>query len=154
MAKDNGDNANTLRVNVNKGSRLKRQLPYGPLLTHEAVEFVEQIGHAYSLGPTIRHKLTLIVEELVTNSVNYGKMAADGHVELDVEVKDDAACLRYCDTGIAFDPVSNAPDDDRQLAARERRVGGLGWPLIKDLSTDLEYQRLDGQNQITLKLLL
>ena len=82
------------------------------------------------------------------------KMAADGHVELDVEVKDDAACLRYCDTGIAFDPVSNAPDDDRQLAARERRVGGLGWPLIKDLSTDLEYQRLDGQNQITLKLLL
>jgi serine/threonine-protein kinase RsbW len=133
---------------------LQRKLQYGPLLTHEAVEFVEQVGLAYSLGPSVRHRLTLIVEELVTNSVNYGKMKADGHIELGVEVGEDAASLRYVDTGIEFDPIGEASADDRHLAAINRRVGGLGWPLIKDLSTNLTYQRLDGQNQITLSLAL
>jgi serine/threonine-protein kinase RsbW len=133
---------------------LQRKLQYGPLLTHEAVEFVEQVGLAYSLAPTVRHRLTLIVEELVSNSVNHGKMKADGHIELDVEVENDIASLRYVDTGIEFDPIGNAPQDDRHLAAIDRRVGGLGWPLIKDLSTNLSYLRQDGQNQITLSLAL
>jgi serine/threonine-protein kinase RsbW len=131
---------------------LNRKLPYGPLLTHEAIEFVEMVSDAYQLAMPIRHRLTLIVEELVTNSVNYGKMTTEGFIELSVEAGDGAVELHYADTGIAFDPVSNPPEDDRSLPAQERRIGGLGWPLIRDLSSDLSYRRDDGLNRVSLKL--
>ena len=53
------------------------------------------------------------------------------------------------DTGKEFDPTL-MPDADVNLAAEDRQIGGLGIFLIRQIMNQVEYQRIDGRNVLTL----
>ena len=54
------------------------------------------------------------------------------------------------DKGLSFDPT-NAPDADITIPIEERAIGGLGIFLIRSIMNEVSYQRLDGENRLTMK---
>src|SRR4051794_6545709 len=91
--------------------------------------------HAVSRDDALR--LTLIIEELFTNTVTHGYGAdCDAEVTIDLTLIDDGVSLLYEDRAPHFDPLARSPatiaSDVQPLEARS--VGGLGVRLISELA--------------------
>jgi serine/threonine-protein kinase RsbW/sigma-B regulation protein RsbU (phosphoserine phosphatase) len=98
------------------------------------------------------HDITLILDEIITNVVNYAYPDNKEH-ELSVSIDKIGVhiTIRLVDSGIAFDPLAKEdPDVDSNL--EERKVGGLGIFLAKQLSDDFKYSRINGQNQLDIRI--
>jgi sigma-B regulation protein RsbU (phosphoserine phosphatase) len=53
------------------------------------------------------------------------------------------------DSGIAFDPTEKEKADT-SLSAEDRQIGGLGILLVRELMDTINYERINGQNVLTL----
>ena len=60
------------------------------------------------------------------------------------------AALVLTDTGKEFDPTM-APEADITLSADERKIGGLGIFLIRQIMNEVKYERIEGKNVLTLE---
>jgi len=128
---------------------------------HNAVEdldrlavSLEEFGIRHGLSPDLIGELNLVLEELVTNTFNYGaedgRDAATLRAELDMAVEDGEIRLRLSDNGRPFDPFQvETPDLDVSL--EEREIGGLGVHLVRTLMDAVEYRLVDGRNVIEMK---
>jgi anti-sigma regulatory factor (Ser/Thr protein kinase) len=76
-----------------------------------------------SLPEQVLPDMTLLVSELITNSVKYG---GDGPVRLEITQGDDAIRTEIVDQGVGFTPVER----DGDLS----RVGGWGLHLVEELT--------------------
>jgi serine/threonine-protein kinase RsbW len=86
--------------------------------------------------------ITLIIDELFTNSVCHGYQGrADGWVQLRVWRQGMRLRLQLRDGAPAFDPC-DLTGPDIALPLDQRRPGGLGLVFIRRLSDEMRYQRL------------
>jgi len=95
--------------------------------------------------------LQIIVEELVTNVIDYGGVPAGEHaVRVDLSAEDGELLIRITDRGAEYNPLLRE-DPDVTLSAEERPIGGLGVHFCKKLTDAQEYERRDGCNVLTLR---
>ena len=93
----------------------------------------------------------LSLDELFTNIVSYGYRDTDEHeIRLTLTEQHDALVMVLEDDGVAFNPLSEAPEPDLDAGVEERRIGGLGVHFVKSLMDEVSYERSDGLNRITL----
>jgi serine/threonine-protein kinase RsbW len=97
---------------------------------------------------TIRD-LQLAVEEAIANTVIHGYRGAAGDVVVAIRATDDAVEVRIEDRASPFDPVQ-APEPDLDSGLDERRVGGLGIFMIRQLVDEVAYQHTGGMNVLLL----
>ena len=96
-------------------------------------------------------RLTLLVEELFTNTVIHGHGAdSDAPVRLDCEVAPGRITLVYEDTGPPHDPFAAVASPDPDAEVQDRPVGGLGVLLVSAMAQQVEYQRAGDRNRIML----
>jgi anti-sigma regulatory factor (Ser/Thr protein kinase) len=96
-------------------------------------------------------RLTLLVEELFTNTVVHGHGGdTDAPVNLAVEVGASEIWLTYEDSAPSLDPFATAPRVDESASVEERPVGGLGLSLIAGIVERLEYAHVGGRNRVRL----
>lgn len=123
---------------------------------------VEAFCGACGVEARVAHKLVLGLEELFTNLILHGAAADAGssedapdgaasRVRVVVSLEGDRLVALYEDTGDAFDPLS-VPAPDLSLSLEARQVGGLGVHLLRTLMDEVSYARVDGRNQVTLRL--
>lgn len=118
--------------------------------------FVEQLGEELSLDMALSFNLNLVLEEVVTNVINYGFPPTEEHtftILADGEVGG-VLTLQVVDDGVAFNPLEEAPEVDITLGVEERPIGGLGIFLVKQIMDEVAYERTDGKNIFTMKKLL
>lgn len=118
-------------------------------------EAVEAFAAVESLGSGVLGKLNLVLDELITNSINYGLQdVAEPHLELRLASVNGRDVLEAVleDNGSAFDPFSEAPVPDTTLELDERPIGGLGVMLVKQFTDSAGYERIGGRNRITLRI--
>lgn len=100
-------------------------------------------------------RLELVVEELFVNICRYAyPSSAHGTVDFLIlpPQPERPSCLQILirDTGAAFNPLENtAPDIATPL--QDRRRGGLGIHLVRNLTSALSYRRNDGTNELFLE---
>jgi anti-sigma regulatory factor (Ser/Thr protein kinase) len=95
--------------------------------------------------------LQIIVEELVTNVIDYGGVPAGEHaVRVDLSADDGELLIRLTDRGREYNPLLRE-DPDVTLPAEQRPIGGLGVHFCKKLTEEQEYARVDGCNVLTLR---
>ena len=95
--------------------------------------------------------LQIIVEELVTNVIDYGGVPAGEHaVRVDLSAEDGELLIRITDRGAEYNPLLRE-DPDVTLPAEQRPIGGLGVHVCKKLTDAQEYERRDGCNALTLR---
>jgi serine/threonine-protein kinase RsbW len=93
--------------------------------------------------------LQLAVEEAVANTVVHGYRGAAGEVIIAVQITDDAVQVRIEDNAPPFNPLS-VPDPDRGTDLEDRRIGGVGIFLIRQVMDEVSYEYKDGKNLLTL----
>ena len=71
-------------------------------------------------------------------------------IRLKASLTDNHLIFLLTDKGLSFDPT-NAPDADITIPIEERAIGGLGIFLIRSIMNEVSYQRLDGENRLTMK---
>ncbi len=95
--------------------------------------------------------LQIVVEELVTNVIDYGGVPAGEHaVRVVLSADDGELGIRLTDRGREYNPLLRE-DPDVTLPAEQRPIGGLGVHFCKKLTETQEYERRDGCNVLTLR---
>lgn len=113
--------------------------------------FIEQIGERLSLALDLVFNLNLVLEEAVSNVINYAYPQQEGkEINIQASLMKDNLIFVITDSGVAFDPTL-VPEADITLSAEERPIGGLGIFIIKQIMNEVNYQRIDGKNVFTLK---
>ena len=116
-------------------------------LTLETAQFCRE----HALGDDVEFDLNLVLEELFTNTVRHGGcQGIEDAAEVRFALLPDGVGLEYADRGMPFDPTA-APPPDLTAPLEERRIGGLGIHLIRQIMRDFEYQRLNGWNRIRMR---
>lgn len=113
--------------------------------------FLAEVCAAAGFDRAMCLRVTLLVEELFTNTVVHGHGAdSDAPVRLDVEVAPGRLRLVYEDTGPPHDPFAAVASPDPDADVQDRPVGGLGVLLISAMARQVEYRRADDRNRISL----
>ncbi|MFM8789417.1 MAG: ATP-binding protein [Chthoniobacterales bacterium] len=95
--------------------------------------------------------LQIVVEELVTNVIDYGGVPAGEHaVRVDLSTGDGELVIAIIDRGRDYNPLLRE-DPDVTLPAEKRPIGGLGVHFCKKLTDSQEYERRDGCNVLILR---
>lgn len=111
---------------------------------HRLVDFSRLMGWTERALFQVR----LVVEELLMNIISHG---SDGQhrprIRLQLAQDDNLLRLEIADDGIAFDPLQALPPD-LEADLDDRPIGGLGVHLVRQLSDNVAYRRVDGWNRL------
>jgi serine/threonine-protein kinase RsbW len=133
--------------------RLNRVFPARLQAFDQVKALIDEFGAMCELGREDRHKLTIIVEELFTNTVNHGH-SGDSDAPVFITFEEDRGGLRviYEDSAPQFDPLLASQRTDIDATVNERRVGGLGIFITIGLAEKADYSYVEGRNRISLRL--
>ena len=100
----------------------------------------------------LRFKIRLSIEEAVENVVRYAYEDGLGWIEVGTDLDEEGLILTVLlrDAGVPFNPLEK-PDPDLTLSVEDRKIGGLGIFLCKQLMDHIEYKYEDGCNILIMK---
>jgi anti-sigma regulatory factor (Ser/Thr protein kinase) len=120
---------------------------------NEIGNFLRSFADAVGMSRDSCHKLTLIVEELFTNTVRHGHLGdSEEPVDIGLSLEPTGVTLTYADTAPRYDSLAAAMQKDVVSAIQKHQIGGLGLVLTFGLAQAAQYAYLDGKNQITIRL--
>jgi anti-sigma regulatory factor (Ser/Thr protein kinase) len=100
---------------------------------------------------TQAHAFELALEEVFMNVVMHGSPAGTvPRVELSLSLADDGVTMTVEDDGPKFDPLS-LPPPDLTSGVAERRIGGYGVHLVRQMMDIVSYQRVGARNQLRMR---
>lgn len=133
--------------------RLNRVFPARLRAFDQVKALIDEFGAVAELGREDRHKLTLIVEELFTNTVNHGHRGdSDAPVSITFEEAEGDVKLIYEDSAPQFDPLAAGHRVDIDPRIKERRIGGLGIFITIGLTHKAKYSYVEGHNRLCLRI--
>ena len=96
--------------------------------------------------------IDIAVEELFVNIASYAYAPATGNAVIRVTMQEDPPSVEitFIDSGMQYDPLAKS-DPDTTLAAKQRRIGGLGIFMVKKSMDGVNYEYKDGKNILTIK---
>ena len=119
--------------------------------TPKIAEFMDAVAEEATLKPALTCSLNLAIEEAVVNVMNYAYPKDHiGLIKLEAFVNDVRMKFVITDSGEPFDPTTKA-EPDTNAALDDRPIGGLGIFLVRQIMDTVNYERIDGQNILTLR---
>jgi serine/threonine-protein kinase RsbW len=110
--------------------------------------FLREFGAAAGLGAPEMRKFELALEEIFMNIVMHGSQPRTApRVEVSLSRTADGLTMTVEDDGPQFDPLS-LPSPDVTASLADRRVGGLGVFLVRNIMDTVCYSRTAGRNQL------
>lgn len=93
------------------------------------------------------YQVNLALEEILVNISKYAYSGNEGIVDISFEITSDPKQLKVVikDKGKDFNPLAKE-DPDLDASAEERKIGGLGIYIVKNMVDDIKYQRLNNEN--------
>jgi serine/threonine-protein kinase RsbW len=87
----------------------------------------------------------LAVEEAITNIIVHGYEDVPGEISVSCREENGIIEVRLEDRAVPFDPLS-LPEPDLESDVEDRKIGGLGIYLIRQVMDGIRYQFKDGKN--------
>ncbi len=117
----------------------------------EFMRFVSDFAKAEGFAVKRIREIELATEEALINIFNYAYPDNEtGEVEVRCKMEDRTSLvIEILDTGEPFD-IQSIPEPDLTLDVSERKVGGLGIYLIKQMVNRVQYRREGQSNILTL----
>lgn len=118
--------------------------------THNAlsdtIEAIEAFGTQDGWPGDLIFKVTLAIDELLQNVLDYAYQGEPAHAEVALTSTADAVSVEIRDSGRPFDPLNEAPEPDLHSEVEDRRVGGLGVHFTRTLMDQISYTRESDRN--------
>lgn len=107
-------------------------------------EFLEEDGAI----PATANRVKLIVEELIVNVIQHAFDDGAKHTALlDIRTEPGGIVIVVEDDGMPFDPRQAHTPALKDLIDAGKS-GGLGVEIIRKITSDLSYERVDGRNRV------
>ena len=115
-------------------------------------ELVAQLARAQGLSDDVVFCMNVALDEMLSNIIKYG-YTDDAIHEIRIRLSVDGPMLvaEIEDDGQPFDPCAAAPVDV-DAPMEERKVGGLGIHIVRQLMGEVGYSRVDGRNRLVMKM--
>ncbi|MBU0475942.1 MAG: ATP-binding protein [Bacteroidetes bacterium] len=108
--------------------------------------FVEQFGAENNLSQKHIFELNLILDELITNTINYGYSDDEAHmIEISMEIENENILVKIIDDGNEFNPLSKEEVNINENLD-QRKIGGLGIHIVKQKTDEIKYERKGDKN--------
>jgi serine/threonine-protein kinase RsbW len=93
----------------------------------------------------------MALDELISNVIFYGYLDSGQHkIQVGFGYESNILTIKIEDDGQPFDPTQlETPDLDS--SAEDRKIGGLGIHIVRNMMDEFSYARIDNKNVITLK---
>jgi serine/threonine-protein kinase RsbW len=117
----------------------------------QLMRFVSDYASREGFSQKRLREIELATEEALINIFNYAYPDDEtGEVEVRCRMEDQSSLvIDILDTGQPFD-IQSVPEPDLTLDVSERKIGGLGIYLIKNMVSEVRYRREGGSNILTL----
>ncbi len=117
----------------------------------ELLAAIDAFAAARSLPESLRYRLGLIVDELVSNCIHHGAcLKRGGGVSVTVEDRQEELFVEIVDSGQIFDPTAATLPQCPQ--AGKVPLGGVGLSLVRRFADWAHYSRSDNHNHLRLSL--
>jgi anti-sigma regulatory factor (Ser/Thr protein kinase) len=116
-----------------------------------ATAWMQAAADARGVPPAETDRLDMCLHEALANIIDHSGLAADGAVQLLLEVRAGAATLTLVDAGIAYDPTQ-APAQARPATLEDTLPGGLGLVMLRSNADLLAYEHRDGCNRLAVSV--
>ncbi len=104
----------------------------------------------HGLPATLGHRLAVVFDELLSNTINYGYPQGGAHqIRVLVELSGRTISILIEDDAVEFNPL-DAPEPDLELGVEDRPIGGLGVHLVRTLMDSVSWSRDNGRNRLAL----
>jgi anti-sigma regulatory factor (Ser/Thr protein kinase) len=114
-------------------------------------KFLRKYISTQNIPNKILDDLRLAAEEAFINIVNYAFPPEEVHkVTIELSHSSNSIDITFTDTGRAFDPLT---DCTARIDSGDRCKGGMGIHLIKSLTDQQEYRRIENRNIFTISKL-
>ncbi len=108
--------------------------------------FIEELGERRGFDMALVMNLNIALEEVVSNIILYAySQRADEEIVIRCSEVDNSLIFTISDSGVAFDPTQ-VDEADVTLSAEERRIGGLGIFLVRQIMDEVKYKRVESEN--------
>ena len=109
---------------------------------------ISQFISQNKIDESVSFTVSLVVEELFTNMVKY--TPGDKEVLICMKKKNGELIITLTDFGVSAYDITKADQVDVNKRLEERRPGGLGLHLVKQMMDDIKYEYKNRNSKITL----
>ncbi|MCQ2545834.1 MAG: ATP-binding protein, partial [Clostridia bacterium] len=110
----------------------------------EVLAYFERRIEELDVPTKIAAKVGVMVDEIYSNIVHYSGATIAKAV---CKIEDNSLCVLIKDNGVEYNPLKEE-DPDINLSAEERKIGGLGIFMVKNMADEVRYKREDGKNML------
>jgi serine/threonine-protein kinase RsbW len=109
-----------------------------------------EFGQGHGIPEETLFRVHLALDEVLVNVIRYGYEDEEDHeIQLVATWDDSRLKIEVQDDGKPFNPLE-APEPDIDESLEERKVGGLGIHLVRNMMDELSYRRELDSNILTL----
>ena len=106
-----------------------------------------------NVSQTVIDKFVICLEEIFVNVASYGYKDKEGPIVLYLDVSKKRVELTVIDAAPQFNPLDNE-DPDITADAKDRRIGGLGIFMVKNMMDRVIYAYLEKHNCLSMSVYL
>jgi serine/threonine-protein kinase RsbW len=105
----------------------------------------------YGLPEDLEVPVTMCLEEVLSNVIRHGCLPGqDCAIQVQYCIRPESIEVEVSDTAKAFDPLS-LPPPDLTVPLEQRRAGGLGVFLVRQMMDEVFYDRRNGRNHFVFR---
>ncbi|MCH7676523.1 ATP-binding protein [candidate division KSB1 bacterium] len=112
-------------------------------------KFINEFSAKTGVDESVVFTINLVVEELFTNMVKYTSENTN-EILLELKKNEDDLIIHLTDFDVDPFDITKTAEVDTKQSLEERRVGGLGIHLVKQMIDKIEYEYKDRQSKIIL----
>jgi len=110
----------------------------------------DDLAEQWDISREFSRKVNVLFDELLTNIISYAYQdEAEHDIIITVGLSGDLLRITIEDDGIPFNPFG-VEIPDTKLPMEERKIGGLGIHLVRNMVDETSYQRRIDRNVVTL----
>ena len=93
------------------------------------------------------YQINLALEEILVNIAKYAYSPNTGIIDISYEISDNPKQLKVIikDKGKEFNPLEKE-EPDLVASVQDRKIGGLGIYIAKNIVDNIKYQRINNEN--------
>ena len=116
----------------------------------QAIDAFERFGRAHTLGRASAWRVQVALDEILSNIVRHGQHGDRAPIEMTFSLEDGVIGVEIVDAADPFNPLLAPPPDTRTPLA-ERKPGGLGIALVRNLMDETLYERRNDRNHLVMR---
>ena len=110
----------------------------------KVLDFVNEALEQHNCPPDLQSQIDIVVEEIFVNIAHYAYEPEKGNVAISIATGEKFVAV-FDDTGKPYNPIEHTVPD-LNVPLSERKMGGLGILLVKQLMDEVTYAHVDNRN--------